>query len=407
MILARPPANFVAIARKKHLDADGVELSSYAIEIARQRHGFQLHLGGCEAIPDHRYDFIYLHHVFEHLVRPAQELHSLVDHLAPGGILYIEIPYQFHVIERLRYRLKRGSRQGIPTVSSFHHPYFYTPKKTFVGCSSEPGSMCCLCGLTFRDTTKHMGFASTLRGLGGGPWTACSLWAISLRQSLGVQSDSRYLSYFMSNSTLKPDDRSLGSHFEFGRNWERLLPEIDESRVEAAIRDISSFFQKDLSGLSFLDIGCGSGLSSYAAFRLGARTITSVDIDPRNVANVQRLKQRFKVDPSYHWSCEVRSIVDSLDVAELPQSDIVYAWGVLHHTGAMWDAISNSAALVNPGGYLYLMLYRDAWSAPLWRAIKRRYVRSGAGVKFLLRNAYAAAAIAGLIAKGRKLRGGS
>jgi hypothetical protein len=132
--------------------------------------------------------------------------------------------------------------------------------------------------------------------------------------------------------------------------------------------------------------------------------ITSVDIDPRNVANVQRLKQHLKVESSYPWACEVRSIVDSRDVAALPQSDIVYAWGVLHHTGAMWDAISNSAALVTPGGFLYLMLYRDAWSAPLWRAIKRRYVRSGAGVKFLLRNTFAAAAIVGLIAKGRNPR---
>jgi 2-polyprenyl-6-hydroxyphenyl methylase/3-demethylubiquinone-9 3-methyltransferase len=205
-------------------------------------------------------------------------------------------------------------------------------------------------------------------------------------------------------SSSQPDDRSLEAHFEFGRNWERLVPEVDESRVQAAMRDISSFFQRDLAGLSFLDVGCGSGLSSYAAYRLGARSITSVDIDPKNVANVRRIKQRFEVDPSYPWACEVRSIVDPDDVMRLPHSDVVYAWGVLHHTGAMWDAISNSASLVNPGGFLYLMLYRDAWSAPLWRAIKRRYVRSGAGVKFVLRNTFAAALIAGLIIKGRNPR---
>jgi 2-polyprenyl-3-methyl-5-hydroxy-6-metoxy-1,4-benzoquinol methylase len=205
----------------------------------------------------------------------------------------------------------------------------------------------------------------------------------------------------MPNSRQELDDRNLDSHFEFGRNWERLLPEIDEIRVAAAVRDISTFFRNDLSGLSFLDIGCGSGLSSYAAYRLGARAITSVDIDPRNVANVQRLKQRFGVDPSFPWSCEVRSIVEPRDVQTLPQSDVVYAWGVLHHTGAMWDAITNSASLVNPGGFLYLMLYRDAWSAPVWRAVKRRYVNSGAVVRFVIRNTYAAAAIAGLVAKGR------
>jgi SAM-dependent methyltransferase len=120
--------DFVAIARDEGLHADGVELSSYAIDVARKRHGIQLHLGGCEAIPRHRYDFIHLHHVFEHLARPAAELSSLVDHLAPGGILYIEIPYQFHMLERLRYRLKQGARQETPTLFSFHHPFFYTPE---------------------------------------------------------------------------------------------------------------------------------------------------------------------------------------------------------------------------------------------------------------------------------------
>jgi SAM-dependent methyltransferase len=205
----------------------------------------------------------------------------------------------------------------------------------------------------------------------------------------------------MSSSPAQSDDRSLAAHFEFGRNWERLLPDVDESRVQAAMRDISSFFQRDLAGLSFLDVGCGSGLSSYAAYRLGARSITSVDIDPKNIANVQRIKQRFEVDPTFPWTCEVRSIVNPRDVAELPCSDVVYAWGVLHHTGAMWDAISNSASLVNQGGFLYLMLYRDAWSAPLWRAITRRYVRSGSGIKFLIRNAFAGALITGLIVKGR------
>lgn len=119
--------DFVAIAREEGLDADGVELSNYAIDVARQRHGIELHLGGTEAIPRRQYDFIHLHHVFEHLVRPAEELGLLVDHLGPGGTLYIEIPHQFHFLDRFRYRLKRGERQATPTLFSFHHPYFYTP----------------------------------------------------------------------------------------------------------------------------------------------------------------------------------------------------------------------------------------------------------------------------------------
>lgn len=120
--------DFVAIARKDGLDADGVELSGYAVQVARERNGIQLSLGGCEAIPDRKYDFIHLHHVFEHLVRPSGELSLLADHLAPAGILHIEVPYQFHFLERFRYRLNRAATRGMPTVSSFHHPFFYTPR---------------------------------------------------------------------------------------------------------------------------------------------------------------------------------------------------------------------------------------------------------------------------------------
>jgi 2-polyprenyl-6-hydroxyphenyl methylase/3-demethylubiquinone-9 3-methyltransferase len=70
----------------------------------------------------------------------------------------------------------------------------------------------------------------------------------------------------------------------------------------------------------------------------------------------------------------------------------------------MWDAIANSAGLVRPGGFLYMMLYRDARSASIWRAIKRRYVKSGTVLKFLMRNTFASALVAGLIIKGRNPR---
>jgi 2-polyprenyl-3-methyl-5-hydroxy-6-metoxy-1,4-benzoquinol methylase len=198
------------------------------------------------------------------------------------------------------------------------------------------------------------------------------------------------------------DERGLETHFEFGRNWRRLVARIDEERVAAAVHDIATFMGREsLRGLSFLDIGCGSGLSSLAAYRLGARPIHSVDIDPVNIENVREVRRKFGVPEDAAWTATVASIVNADDAQRLPRSDVVYAWGVLHHTGDLWNALENSATLVRPGGYLYLMLYRDALLAPAWKTIKRLYVASPGVIQFLARNAFAALLVAAMLAKGR------
>jgi SAM-dependent methyltransferase len=197
------------------------------------------------------------------------------------------------------------------------------------------------------------------------------------------------------------DKTQLGTHFRFGENWSEFVEQIDVTKLNAAIEDIRSFIGGALWGKEFLDIGCGSGLSSLAAYNLGAARITSIDIDPLNIRNTNQLKAKFNVPKSYPWTVEVASIVSADDVKHLPHVDVVYSWGVLHHTGAMWEALTNAASLVKPGGLLYLMVYRDAVLAPMWKAIKWTYVRSPGVLKFIVRNAFAGIQIAGMVAKGK------
>src|SRR5689334_15607978 len=98
------------------------------------------------------------------------------------------------------------------------------------------------------------------------------------------------------------DEQKLESHFKFGENWSKLIERTGESHVEAAARDISTFMRMpSLRGLSFLDIGCGSGLSSLAAYRLGASSIVSVDIDPKNIDNTRELRRKFDVPDAVPW----------------------------------------------------------------------------------------------------------
>lgn len=56
--------------------------------------------------------------------------------------------------------------------------------------------------------------------------------------------------------------------------------------------------------------------------------------------------------------------------------DIVYSWGVLHHTGYMWKALDYVSYPVAPGGKLFIAIYNNAGSrSTRWRLIKRVYNR--------------------------------
>lgn len=167
-----------------------------------------------------------------------------------------------------------------------------------------------------------------------------------------------------------PDDR-----FEFGANWSRFLETVDETRVAAAVDSLQAMLGTDsLAGRRFLDVGSGSGLSSLAAQRLGA-IVHSFDYDPASVACTQEMKQRFGSD-SPTWTIEQGSALDADYLARLGEFDIVYSWGVLHHTGDMWAAIDLVQQRVTPGGQLWLAIYNDQGTvSERWTHIKRLYQR--------------------------------
>lgn len=162
--------------------------------------------------------------------------------------------------------------------------------------------------------------------------------------------------------------------FEFGRNWSAFLATIDEPKISLAQRSLAELLQvQSLEGKRFLDVGCGSGLSSLVARRLGAE-VMSFDYDVQSVATTRVLRDRFAPnDPA--WRIEQGSVLDQSYIAQLGEWDIVYSWGVLHHTGSMWLAIENTARMTAPRGRLALALYNDQGRlSEYWRGIKRAYV---------------------------------
>jgi peptidoglycan/LPS O-acetylase OafA/YrhL/2-polyprenyl-3-methyl-5-hydroxy-6-metoxy-1,4-benzoquinol methylase len=170
-----------------------------------------------------------------------------------------------------------------------------------------------------------------------------------------------------------------GERFAFGDNWNRFLRIVDEQRIAQAERSIQEMLGvESLRNRTFLDVGSGSGLFSLAARRLGAR-VHSFDYDTASVACTAELRRQFfPNDP--HWTVEQGSVLDRDYVHSLGTYDIVYAWGVLHHTGAMWQALDNIVPTVAPGGRLFVAIYNDQGiRSSRWRRVKQIYCSGPVG----------------------------
>lgn len=188
------------------------------------------------------------------------------------------------------------------------------------------------------------------------------------------------MSSFEHSNELKNGDR-----FSFGENWLKFFDNIDEFRIRQAEASLKTMLEvEDLHGKSFLDIGCGSGLFSLAARRLGAN-VHSFDFDKNSVLCTRQLKNAyFSEDPN--WLIEEGSVLDDGYLEKIGTFDIVYSWGVLHHTGEMWRALQNvDINVIDDGGILFIALYNDQGStSKTWWKIKKMYVTLPPLLRFLV-----------------------
>jgi SAM-dependent methyltransferase len=170
-----------------------------------------------------------------------------------------------------------------------------------------------------------------------------------------------------------------GQRFAFGSNWARFLRLLDDTRIAEAEASLKAMLGvQTLAGKSFLDIGSGSGLFSLAARRLGAR-VHSLDFDPQSVACTLELRKRYFAQDALangHWQVEQGSALDPAYLQGLGLFDVVYSWGVLHHTGQMWKGLDLAYQRVAPGGTLFVALYNhQPFASRYWTFVKKTYNR--------------------------------
>lgn len=194
----------------------------------------------------------------------------------------------------------------------------------------------------------------------------------------------------------------VDERFQFGRNWKDFnrIASI-ENRESACNSLLKLLLKEEIAGKSVLDIGSGSGIHSFSFLRLGATHVTAIDYDVESVAATKETLLEF--DSSTYRVQRA----DILDLSSMPAEkfDIVYSWGVLHHTGNLRRAITNASGFVKPGGLLVVALYRKTPYCWLWKIEKRFYSKASLRTQQRIMNVYRKIfSTALMLTKGQRLK---
>jgi 2-polyprenyl-6-hydroxyphenyl methylase/3-demethylubiquinone-9 3-methyltransferase len=209
---------------------------------------------------------------------------------------------------------------------------------------------------------------------------------------------------------LYEDSYKEKNHFSFGKNWQSFLDTLNDEKKTEAKKSLLDFLGSNfqISGKTVVDIGSGSGLFSWAFYELGVTRLESVDIDDFSLACTKELKKQ-EGNPG-NWNVHKISALNEERLKSLGTFDLVYSWGVLHHTGAMWQAITNTIPLVTQDGYFYIALYNKnekAWlegTSKFWEKAKVFYNQLPSVGKKICDRIYAVYLCLGLLFHGRNPR---
>ena len=120
-------------------------------------------------------------------------------------------------------------------------------------------------------------------------------------------------------------------------------------------------------GKRVLEIGCGIGTDTISFARHGAQ-VTAVDLSEKSLEIARRRADVFGLgDRITFVLADSERLSDALAAGDF---DLVYSFGVLHHTPHPDRALAELRRYLKPGGALKLMVYHRASWKVLWILLK-------------------------------------
>jgi len=112
------------------------------------------------------------------------------------------------------------------------------------------------------------------------------------------------------------------------------------------------------AGKRVLEIGCGIGTDTINFARAGAE-VTAVDLSEKSLELARKRAELFGLNNITFIQADVEQLTRTMTAKDF---DLVYSFGVIHHTPNPEIGLAQMAALLRPGGTLKLMVYhRYSW----------------------------------------------